>query len=136
MIKCTLHSSEEANARISRVQRRHYPSSHMVWLGTSFCLTDVHFCRKRVKTSDVVYQNTVLTNIVEPLSRTMFKNRPLTFQQDSAPAHRTRRTQIWLTIREIDYNRHEVWPSSSPDLNTLDYKIWKHLEEKVCAKPH
>ncbi|CAG4985507.1 unnamed protein product [Parnassius apollo] len=58
------------------------------------------------------------------------------FQQDSASAHRAKSTQDWLAAREIDFIRHEDWPSSSPDLNPLDYKIWQHLEEKACSKPH
>ncbi|CAK1590211.1 unnamed protein product [Parnassius mnemosyne] len=58
------------------------------------------------------------------------------FQQDSEPAHRAKSTQDWLAAREIDFIRHEDWPSSSPDLNPLDYKIWQHLEEKACSKPH
>ncbi|CAK1585984.1 unnamed protein product [Parnassius mnemosyne] len=45
-------------------------------------------------------------------------------------------TQDWLAAREIDIIRREDWPSSSPDLNPLDYKIWQHLEEKACSKPH
>lgn len=135
--KVYAHSSEEASARIPRVQRGHYPSSIMVWLGVSYSgLTEVFFCEKGVKTSAVVYQNTVLTNIVEPLSQTMFENRHWIFQQDSAPAHRARSTQNWLIARGIDFIGHEDWPSSSPDLNPLDYKIWQHLEEIVCAKPH
>ncbi|CAG4965528.1 unnamed protein product [Parnassius apollo] len=47
-----------------------------------------------------------------------------------------RRAHSWLTAREIDFIRHEDWPSSSPDLHPLDYKIWQHLEEKACSKPH
>ncbi|CAK1596055.1 unnamed protein product [Parnassius mnemosyne] len=66
----------------------------------------------------------------------MFNNRHWVFQQDSAPAHRAKSTQDWLAAREIDFIRHEDWPSSSPDLNPLDYKIWQHLEEKACSKPH
>ncbi|CAK1588018.1 unnamed protein product [Parnassius mnemosyne] len=54
------------------------------------------------------------------------------FYQDSAPAHRAKSTQDWLAAREIDFIRHEDWPSSSPDLNPLDYKIWQHLEKKAC----
>ncbi|RVE45972.1 hypothetical protein evm_009375 [Chilo suppressalis] len=46
------------------------------------------------------------------------------FQQDSAPAHRAKSTQDWLAAREIDFIRHEDWPSSSPYLSPLDYKIW------------
>ncbi|RVE46422.1 hypothetical protein evm_008956 [Chilo suppressalis] len=58
------------------------------------------------------------------------------FQQDSAPAHRAKSTQDWLVAREIDFIRHEEWPSSSPDLSPLDYKIWQHLQEKACSKRH
>ncbi|RVE45804.1 hypothetical protein evm_009554 [Chilo suppressalis] len=47
-----------------------------------------------------------------------------------------RRAQDWLAALEIDFIRHEDWPSSSPDLSPLDYKIWQHLEEKACSKPH
>ncbi|CAK1587638.1 unnamed protein product [Parnassius mnemosyne] len=135
--KVYAHSSEEASNRIPRVQRGHFPSSLMVWLGVSYWgLTEVYFCEKGVKTNAVVYQNTVLTNLVEPVSHTMFNNRHWVFQQDSAPAHRAKSTQDWLAAREIDFIRHEDWPSSSPDLNPLDYKIWQHLEEKACSKPH
>jgi hypothetical protein len=28
------------------------------------------------------------------------------------------------------------WPSGSPDLNPLDYRLWSILEEKACSKPH
>ncbi|RVE40580.1 hypothetical protein evm_014769 [Chilo suppressalis] len=87
--KVYAHSSEEASNRIPRVQRGHFPSSLMVWLGVSYWgLTEA-----------------------------------LVFQQDSAPAHRAKSTQDWLAAREIDFIRHEDWPSSSPDLSPLDYKI-------------
>ncbi|CAK1590790.1 unnamed protein product [Parnassius mnemosyne] len=66
----------------------------------------------------------------------MFKNRHWIFQKDSAPAHRARNTQNWVTVRGITFIRREDWSSSSPDLNPLDYKIRQHLEEKVSAKPH
>ncbi|CAK1600741.1 unnamed protein product [Parnassius mnemosyne] len=66
----------------------------------------------------------------------MYTNKHWIFQQDSAPAHRARSTQNWLTARRIDFIGHEDWPSYSPDLYPLDYKIWQHLKEKVCAKSH
>ncbi|CAH0401915.1 unnamed protein product [Chilo suppressalis] len=57
-------------------------------------------------------------------------------RRNSAPAHRAKSTQDWLAAREIYFIRHEDWPSSSPDLSPLDYKIWQHLKEKACSKPH
>lgn len=130
-------NSKEASNSIPRIQRGHHPSSVMVWLGVSYAgVTSMHFCEKGVKTSAKVYQDTVLTNIVKPLSHTMFLNQHWVYQQDSAPAHKAKSTQAWLASNKIDFIRHEDWPSSSPDLNPLDYKIWQYLEEKVCSKPH
>ncbi|RVE41042.1 hypothetical protein evm_014306 [Chilo suppressalis] len=57
-------------------------------------------------------------------------------QDQSETAHRAKSTEDWLAAREIDFIRHEDWPSSCPDLSPLDYKIWQHLEEKACSKPH
>ncbi|RVE46946.1 hypothetical protein evm_008425 [Chilo suppressalis] len=109
----------------------------MVWLGVSYWgLREVHFCEKGVRSNAVVYQNTVLMNLVEPVPHTMFDNRHWVLQQDSAPAHRAKSTQDWLAAREIDFIWHEDWSSSSPDMSPLDYKIWQHLEEKACSKPH
>ncbi|CAK1579812.1 unnamed protein product [Parnassius mnemosyne] len=89
-----------------------------------------------MKTCAEVYQNTILTNKVELLSQTMFKNRHWIFQQDSTPAHRARSTQNSVTAHGIDFIGHEDWHSSSPDLSPLDFKIWQHFEGKVCAKSH
>ena len=30
----------------------------------------------------------------------------------------------------------EDWPSESPDLNSLDYKLWALLEDMACRKRH
>jgi len=30
----------------------------------------------------------------------------------------------------------EYWPSGSPDLNPLDYKLWAVLEDVACRKRH
>ncbi|KAI8430379.1 hypothetical protein MSG28_000669 [Choristoneura fumiferana] len=50
--------------------------------------------------------------------------------QDSAPVHKAKTTQAWFGRQKIDFIRHEDWPSSSPDLNPLDFKIWQVLEGK------
>lgn len=130
-------SSEEAGKKVPRVQHGHHPSSVMVWLGVSYYgPTEVHFCEKGVKTSAKVYQETVLDRLVKDLPSTLFAGHHFVFQQDSAPAHKAKTTQAWFERQNIDFIRHEDWPSSSPDLNPLDYKIWQVLERKVCDKPH
>lgn len=130
-------NSKEASMIAPRVQRGHHPSSVMIWLGVSYSgLSKVHFCEKGVKTGARVYQDTVLEPVVKPLSHTLFQNQPWVFQQDSAPAHKAKSTQAWFRANKIDFIAQEEWPSSSPDLNPLDYAIWQLIEEKACAKPH
>ncbi|XP_077289806.1 uncharacterized protein LOC143913714 [Arctopsyche grandis] len=34
------------------------------------------------------------------------------------------------------FRRLSAWPSGSPDLNPLDYKLWSHLESMACSKRH
>ncbi|CAK1582815.1 unnamed protein product [Parnassius mnemosyne] len=41
----------------------------------------------------------------------------------------------WRRVKSTS-SATKTGPPSSPDLNPLDYKIWQHLEEKACSKPH
>jgi transposase len=135
--KVYAHDSREAKEIVGRVQRGHHPAYVMVWWGVSYLgVSELHFCEKGVKISAKVYQDTVLETVVKPLNDTMFKNIHWTFQQDSAPGHKARTTQIWLERNVPDFIRADDWPSSSPDLNPLDYKLWSVLEDMVCSKRH
>jgi hypothetical protein len=57
-----------------------------------------------------------------------------TFQQDGAPAHRSRKTVAFLTTHVPDYIEPEKWPMNSPDLNPVDYSIWGMLQQLVCRQ--
>ena len=46
-----------------------------------------------------------------------------TFQQDGAPAHRSRKTIAFLTAHVPDSIEPENRPPNSPDLNPVDYLI-------------
>lgn len=130
-------SSREAREKAPKIQRGHHPSSVMVWWGVSYAgATTLHFCEKGVKTSARVYENTVLEPIVKDLSNTLFENEEWSFQQDSAPAHKAKSTQGWLELNVPDFISTADWPSASPDLNPLDYKLWSVLEGIVCKKRH
>ena len=83
-----------------------------------------------------MYVETVLDPIVKDLSNSMFNNEPWTFQQDSAPAHKARMTQQWLQTNVPDFISTAEWPSGSPDLNPLDFKLWSVLEGMVCKRRH
>jgi len=43
------------------------------------------------------------------------------FQQDSAPARRAHDT---IALLRRVFNSPDQWPSNSPDMNPVDYKIW------------
>ena len=67
---------------------------------------------------------------------TLFHGQNWSFQQDSAPAHKARTTQQWLETNVPDFISTSDWPSASPDLNPLDYKLWSKLQEMACKKRH
>ena len=54
-----------------------------------------------------------------------------TFQQDGAPAHRSRETVELLKVETPDFIPPNLWPPNSPYLNPVDYKIWGVLQERV-----
>ena len=53
------------------------------------------------------------------------------FQQDSAPAHHARDTIQLLQRETPDFIGPDLWPSNSPDLNPVDYKIWGVMQQRV-----
>jgi inhibitor of nuclear factor kappa-B kinase subunit alpha len=83
-----------------------------------------------------VYQDDVLLGVVKPLNMTVFNSQKWVFQQDSAPAHKTKMTQEWLRRNVLACISAKVWPSGSPDLNPRDYKPWAVLENMLCRKYH
>jgi hypothetical protein len=44
--------------------------------------------------------------------------------------------QEWLRRNVLAFVSAEDWPSGSPDLNPLGYKLWTVLEDKTCQKHH
>jgi hypothetical protein len=78
----------------------------------------------------------VLQGVVKPLNTTVFNGQKWVFQQDLAPAHMAKTTQDWLWRNVPGFISTKDWPSGSPDLNTLDYKLWAVLEDMDCQKCH
>ena len=78
-----------------------------------------------------VYENIELEPIVKGFNTTLFRNQHLSFQQDSAPVHKAKSTQVWLEGHVPDFISIADSPSASPDLNPLDYKLWSVLQEKA-----
>jgi len=57
-----------------------------------------------------------------------------TFQQDGAPAHRSRQTVAFLHLHVPEFVEPENWPPNSPDLNPVDYSIWGTLQQLVYGR--
>ena len=55
---------------------------------------------------------------------TVFDWQNWSFQQDSAPAHKARTTQQLQETNVPDFIYTSDWPSASPYLIPLDYKLW------------
>ena len=45
-------------------------------------------------------------------------------------------TNEWLQRNVPAFISGKDWPSGSPDLNPLDYKLWAILEDMACRKGH
>ncbi|CAD6199631.1 unnamed protein product [Caenorhabditis auriculariae] len=71
---------------------------------------------------------------VLPWANSHYGNRPWTFQQNGAPAHRAKGTQEWYRANFPEFISAADWPASSPDLNPMDYAVWIYLTEKVSSK--
>jgi len=53
------------------------------------------------------------------------------FQQDNAPSHRAKDTIKLLQQEMPDFIGPDLWPSNSPDLNQVDYKVWDVMQQRV-----
>ncbi len=119
------------------VQRFQSRSSFMVWGAVSgegkFPLVIID---KGVKVNQTYYQRAILDRVVKPAGQRIFGNRQWTFQQDSAPAHSAKINQAFCAANFPDFIQSSDWPSSSPDLNVMDYAIWGILEARVNATAH
>ncbi|KAL6727803.1 hypothetical protein Aduo_009647 [Ancylostoma duodenale] len=108
----------------------------MVWAG--ICAsgkTPLVFIEKGTKITAEFYQNVILKKVFAPWTSRHFGGEAWTFQQDWAPSHGAKTT---LALREQlfpDPWRKDVWPSNSPDLNSMDFYIWSILKAKLsCSR--
>ena len=65
----------------------------------------------------------VFRDVVKPWLDRVVEVRPYAFQQDSAPSHKARMTQEWMSANLHSHITPEFWPSNSLHLNPLDYYV-------------
>jgi len=61
--------------------------------------------------------------------------RTFVFQQDGAPSHRAKSTAEFLQHTVPNFIEPSVWPPNSPDLNPVDYAVWRALQQSVYCIP-
>ena len=94
------------------------------------------FVQTGVKLNSEQYVSDILEGCLLPWVEQHFKNKSWTLQQDSAPSHGSKFTQLWILRKIPLFISKEDWPVQSPDLNPLDCSIWSILEKRVCSTPH
>ena len=109
----------------------------MVWAAiTEDGRSPPFFVEKGMKMNAQNYTSDVLEGCLHPWASLHFKNRPWTFQQDSAPSHAANLTQEWLRVHVPALIAKDEWPPASPDLNPLDFCVWSILSNKVSTIRH
>ena len=87
-----------------------------------------------LKVSTKVYLD-VLKSVVIPWYNQVAGGIPWVWQQDSAPAKKSKETQAWLQ-EYYDFVPFSHWPPSSRDLNPLDYFVWSYVENITNMTSH
>ena len=72
----------------------------------------------------------------EPWCNQVAGGRPWVWQQDSAPAHKSKETQAWLQKVCYDFLPFSHWLPFSPDLIPLDYFVWSYGENITNMTSH
>ena len=86
-----------------------------------------HIFEVGLKVNTKVYLDE-LKSVVIPWCNQVASGRTWVWQQDSAPAHKSKETQVWLQKECYDFVPFSHWPPSSLALNPLDYFIWSYVE--------
>ena len=108
----------------------HHATSHLrSWLESQ------HQSVPGLKVNIKVYLD-VLNSVVIPWCNQVAGGRPWVWQQDSAPAHKSKENQAWLQKECYDFVPSSHWPHSSPDLNLLDYFVWSYVENITNMTSH
>ena len=122
---------------IRLVQRFSHASKIMVWaVWSKKGKLPLVFVESGVKVNADYYYNSVLRKVLKPNAKILYENGDWIFQQDSAPSHKAKIYQKLLEDEIPDFFATDEWPPNSPDLNPLDYSIWKTSEERVNSKYH
>ena len=117
------------NRDVPRVMKTKFPATVMVFgvVSSEGYIMPPHIFEVGLKVNTKVYLD-VLKSVVIPWCNQVAGGRPWVWQQDSAPAHKSKETQTWLQKECYDFVPFSHWPPSSPDLNPLDEFVWSYVK--------
>ena len=94
-----------------------------------------HIFEVDLKVNTKVYLD-VLKTVVIRWCNQVAGGRPCVWQQDSAPAHKSKETQPWLQKECCNFVPFSHWPPLHPDLNPLDYFVRSYVENITNMTSH
>ena len=125
------------NRDMPRVMKTKFLATVMVFgvVSSEGHIMQRHICEVGLKVNTKVYLD-VLKSVVIPWCNPVAGGRPWVWQQDSAPAHKSKETQACLQKECYDFVPFSHWTPSSPDLNPLDYFVWSYVENITNMTSH
>ena len=121
---------------VPRMMKTKFPATVMVFgvVSSEGHIMLPHIFEVGLKVNTKVYLD-VLKSVVIPWCNQVTGGRPWVWQQDSAPAHKSKETQAWLQKEFYDFVPFSHRPPS-PDLNLLDYFVWSYVENITNMTSH
>ena len=125
------------NRDVPRVMKTKFPATVMVFgvVSSEGHIMPPHIFEVGLKVNTKVYLD-VQKSVVIPWCNQVAGGRPWVWQQDTAPAHKSKETQAWLQKECYDFVPFSHWPHSSPDLNPLDYFVWSYVKNITNMTSH
>ena len=125
------------NRDVPRLMKTKFSATVMVFgvVSSEGHIKPPHIFEVDLKVNTKVYLD-VLKSVVISWCNQVAGGRPWVWQQDSAPAYKSKETQAWLQKECSDFVSFSHWPPSSPDLNPLEYFVWSYVENITNMTSH
>ena len=122
---------------VPRVMKTKIPATVMVFgvVSSEGHIMLPHIFEVGLKVNTKVYLD-VLKSVVIPWCNQVPSGRPWVWQQNSAPAHKSKETQAWLQKECYDFVPFSHCPASYLDLKPLDYFVWSYVENITNMTSH
>ena len=117
------------NRNVPRVMKTKFPATVMVFgvVSSEGHIMSPHIFEVGLKVNTKVYLD-MLKSVVIPWYNQVAGGRPWVWQQDSAPAHKSKETRGLASEGVLRLCTLLSLASSSPDLNPLDFFVWSYVE--------